>query len=139
MAVISQRKKKTVAARRRKSAATTGKAGVKAPLPTGFSPMLATLVDKPFDADNWLFEVKWDGYRAVAHCQGKQVSVISRNNKSFNEKFYPITAALEKLNLNAVLDGEIIISNKEGVSSFGDLQNWRSEADGELLYYVFDL
>jgi bifunctional non-homologous end joining protein LigD len=114
-------------------------AGVKAPFPKGFSPMLATLVDKPFDADNWVFEVKWDGYRAVAHCDGKEVSVISRNNKSFNEKFYPITAALEQLNLHAVLDGEIIISNKEGVSSFGDLQNWRSEADGELLYYVFDL
>ncbi|AEW01162.1 DNA ligase D [Niastella koreensis] len=139
MAVTSQRKKKTVGVRRRKSAAPTGKAGVKAPFPTGFAPMLATLVDKPFDADNWLFEVKWDGYRAVAHCDGKQVSVISRNNKSFNEKFYPITAALEELNLHAVLDGEIIISNKEGVSSFGDLQNWRSEADGELLYYVFDL
>jgi bifunctional non-homologous end joining protein LigD len=101
--------------------------------------MLATLVDKPFDAENWLFEVKWDGYRAIAICNKKKVSLISRNNKSFNEKFYPITAALEKLNLHAVLDGEIIISNKEGISSFGDLQNWRSEADGELLYYVFDL
>src|SRR5690349_15704926 len=142
MASITHRKKRAVSsARKRKGRATPAgkKAGVKAKFPAGFSPMLATLVDKPFDADNWLFEVKWDGYRAVAHCHGKQVSVISRNNKSFNEKFYPITAALEQLNLNAVLDGEIIISNKEGVSSFGDLQNWRSEADGELLYYVFDL
>jgi bifunctional non-homologous end joining protein LigD len=83
--------------------------------------------------------VKWDGYRAIAICDKRKVSLISRNNKSFNEKFYPITAALEQLKLHAVLDGEIIISNKEGISSFGDLQNWRSEADGELLYYVFDL
>ncbi|MBO9203327.1 MULTISPECIES: DNA ligase D [Niastella] len=139
MAVSTQKKKKTIVSRRRKAGTLSQQAGVKASFPRGFSPMLATLVDKPFDADNWLFEVKWDGYRAIAHCQHNKVSVISRNNKSFNEKFYPITAALEKLNLNAVLDGEIIISNKEGISSFGDLQNWRSEADGELLYYVFDL
>jgi bifunctional non-homologous end joining protein LigD len=138
MAVISH-KKKSAAVRRNKGAGFTQKAGVKAPFPTGFSPMLATLVDKPFDAENWLFEVKWDGYRAIAHCNNNNVSLISRNNKSFNEKYYPITAALQKLNMNAVFDGEIIISNKEGISSFGDLQNWRSEADGELLYYVFDL
>ncbi|WP_205513290.1 DNA ligase D [Longitalea arenae] len=142
MAGITRRKKKAVSRQTRKTPVrqtTTGNLGVKAPFPVNFSPMLATLVDKPFDAENWIFEVKWDGYRAIAHCYGDEVSLISRNNKSFNEKFYPITAALKQLNLNAVLDGEIIISNKEGISSFGDLQNWRSEADGELLYYVFDL
>jgi bifunctional non-homologous end joining protein LigD len=143
MASITHRKKRAVSsARKRKVRATPAsvkKVGVKAKFPAGFSPMLATLVDKPFDADNWMFEVKWDGYRAIAHCNNNKVSLISRNNKSFNEKFYPVTAALEKLNINAVLDGEIIISDREGVSSFGDLQNWRSEADGDLLYYVFDL
>ncbi|THU32964.1 DNA ligase D [Niastella caeni] len=140
MALISNRKKRPVrSGRKRKTPASSRKAGIRAPFPERFSPMLATLVDKPFDADNWLFEVKWDGYRALAFCNKNNVSLISRNNKSFNEKFYPITTALEKLNLSAVLDGEIIISNKEGISSFGDLQNWRSEADGELLYYVFDL
>lgn len=128
------RKRKT-----RVQSALVKKAGIKAEFPVNFSPMLATLVDKPFDAENWLFEVKWDGYRAIAICKKDEVSVISRNNKSFNKKFYPIPTALQQLNLNAVLDGEIIISNKEGISSFGDLQNWRSEADGELLYYVFDL
>jgi bifunctional non-homologous end joining protein LigD len=142
MASITHRKKRAVSsARKRKGRATPAakKTSVKAKFPAGFSPMLATLVDKPFDADNWMFEVKWDGYRAIAHCNNNKVSLISRNNKSFNEKFYPVTAALEKLNINAVLDGEIIISDREGVSSFGDLQNWRSEADGDLLYYVFDL
>ncbi|OQP61966.1 DNA ligase D [Niastella vici] len=143
MAVISHRKKSALSLGRKRQKrvrpALAKKAGVKAKFPDNFSPMLATLVDKPFDAENWLFEVKWDGYRAIAICNKDEVSVISRNNKSFNKKFYPIPAALEQLNLNAVLDGEIIISNKEGVSSFGDLQNWRSEADGELLYYVFDL
>ncbi|MCS3800954.1 DNA ligase D [Niastella sp. OAS944] len=143
MATITHRKKRTASsARKRKSNARIAnlkKLGVQAKLPSTVSPMLATLVDQPFDAENWLFEVKWDGYRAIAICDKRKVSLISRNNKSFNEKFYPITAALQQLKLHAVLDGEIIISNKEGVSSFGDLQNWRSEADGELLYYVFDL
>jgi bifunctional non-homologous end joining protein LigD len=143
MATISHKKKRAVSsARRRKASARIAnlkKAGAPAKLPLTVPPMLATLVDNPFDAENWLFEVKWDGYRAIAICNKKKVSLISRNNKSFNQKFYPITAALEKLGLHAVLDGEIIISNKEGISSFGDLQNWRSEADGELLYYVFDL
>lgn len=142
MATITHRKKRTATARNRKASARIAnlkKLGAQAKLPSTVPPMLATLVDKPFDAENWLFEVKWDGYRAIAICDKNKVSLISRNNKSFNEKFYPVTAALEQLKLHAVLDGEIIISNKEGVSSFGDLQNWRSEADGELLYYVFDL
>ncbi len=138
---MTHRKKKAVSRQRKMPVrqTTTKKAGVKAPFPANFSPMLATLVDKPFDAENWTFEVKWDGYRAIAHCHGDDVELISRNNKSFNKKYYPITTALGQLNLNAVLDGEIIISNKDGISSFSDLQNWRSEADGELLYYVFDL
>src|ERR1044072_1712284 len=143
MATITHRKKRTVSSARKRKAnariANLKKLGTQAKLPKTVPPMPATLVDKPFDAANWLFEVKWDGYRAIAICDKNKVSLISRNNKSFNEKFYPVTAALQQLKLNAVLDGEIIISNKEGVSSFGDLQNWPSEADGELLYYVFDL
>jgi bifunctional non-homologous end joining protein LigD len=143
MATITHKKKRTASsARNRKASARIAnlkKLGTEAKLPSTVPPMLATLVDNPFDAENWLFEVKWDGYRAIAICDKNKVSLISRNNKSFNEKFYPITAALQQLKLHAVLDGEIIISNKEGISSFGDLQNWRSEADGDLLYYVFDL
>ncbi|MEO6313836.1 MAG: DNA ligase D [Chitinophagaceae bacterium] len=113
--------------------------GVKAKFPAVLPPMLATLVDKPFDADNWLYEVKWDGYRAVAHLNKGKVELKSRNNKSFNEKFYPVYTALKELSMNAVLDGEIIASSDEGLADFGQLQNWRSEADGRLLYYVFDL
>ena len=101
--------------------------------------MLATLVDKPFDAEDWIYEVKWDGYRAIAQLLKGKVELKSRNNKSFNEKFYPVYEALKALKMDAVLDGEIIVSSDEGISRFGDLQNWRSEADGRLLYYVFDL
>ena len=113
--------------------------GKKQRMPKGLIPMLATLVDKPFDAEGWLYEVKWDGYRALAYLNNGKVDLRSRNNKPFNEKYYPVHDALQKLNIDAVLDGEIIVAGDQGVSNFGDLQNWRSEADGELRFYVFDL
>jgi bifunctional non-homologous end joining protein LigD len=113
--------------------------GKKQKMPAGITPMLATLVDKPFDAEGWTYEVKWDGYRALAFLNKSKVELTSRNRKSFNEKFYPVHKALQELKLNAVLDGEIIVAGKTGLSNFGDLQNWRSETDGDLKFYVFDL
>jgi bifunctional non-homologous end joining protein LigD len=111
----------------------------KSALPRQVKPMLATLVDKPFDDKDWLFEVKWDGYRAIAIMDGASVSLQSRNDKSFDEKFYPVHEALVKWKLHAVLDGEIVVINENGISDFGALQNWRSEADGELIFYLFDI
>ncbi len=113
--------------------------GVKQKFPNDLSPMLATLVDKPFDSPDWIYEVKWDGYRALAFINKGKVELKSRNNKSFDEKFYPVYDALTKLKMNAVLDGEVIVINDQGLSDFGRLQNWRSEADGELKFYVFDI
>jgi bifunctional non-homologous end joining protein LigD len=103
------------------------------------SPMLATLVDKPFDSPGWLYEIKWDGYRAVAFMNKGSVELKSRNDKSFNDKFYPVYSALQTWGINAIVDGEIVVLNENGLSDFGTLQNWRSEADGELIYYVFDI
>jgi len=111
----------------------------KAPFPETFSPMLATLVDKPFDDPGWLYEIKWDGYRAVALMDKKEVKLLSRNNKSFNEKFYPVYEAVRQWGIHAVVDGEIAVMNDKGISNFGSLQNWRSEADGTIIYYVFDI
>lgn len=111
----------------------------KSRMPTGIKPMLATLVNAPFDDPDWQYEVKWDGYRALAFLNKGKVDLLSRNNKSFNDKFYPIYELLQTWALNAVLDGEILVLNEKGISNFGDLQNWRSEADGELVFYVFDL
>ena len=119
--------------------ATKASIGTKAPFPKNLTPMLATLVDKPFDAPGWIYEIKWDGYRALAYLNKGKVSLTSRNNKSFDEKFYAIHQALQKLKLNAVLDGEIIVADDDGLADFGRLQNWRSEADGTLLFYVFDI
>jgi bifunctional non-homologous end joining protein LigD len=113
--------------------------GKKAPFPKTIRPMLATLVDQPFDEPGWQYEIKWDGYRAVGMINKGKADLISRNNKSFNEKFYPVVDALKKWSINAVIDGEVVVLNEKGISNFGSLQNWRSEADGSLFYYVFDI
>ncbi|MCX2494488.1 DNA ligase D [Pedobacter sp. PF22-3] len=111
----------------------------KSAIPQGIKPMLATLVNEPFDDPDWQYEVKWDGYRALAFLNKGKVDLLSRNNKSFNEKFYPIYDLLSDWKINAVFDGEILVLNEKGISNFGSLQNWRSEADGELVFYVFDI
>ncbi len=108
-------------------------------MPTALKPMLATLADEPFDNPDWSFEVKWDGYRTLALIEKKAVKLLSRNAKPFTEKFYPIAQAFAQFNLNAVLDGEILVIDKGGKANFGALQNWRSEADGDLVFYAFDL
>jgi bifunctional non-homologous end joining protein LigD len=111
----------------------------KSSMPEKVMPMLATLVDEPFDDPEWLYEVKWDGYRAVSYINKEKVDILSRNNKSFNDKYYPLRQLLAEWKIDAVIDGEIIVLNEKGQSNFGKLQNWRSEADGELTYYVFDI
>ncbi|WP_316737463.1 DNA ligase D [Pedobacter aquatilis] len=111
----------------------------KTAIPKNIKPMLATLIDEPFDDADWQYEVKWDGYRALAFINKGKVELLSRNNKTFNDKFYPIYDLLTKQKINAVFDGEILVLNEKGISNFGALQNWRSEADGELVFYVFDL
>src|SRR6478735_7319843 len=113
--------------------------GKKAKFPTEFQPMLATLVDKPFEEKGWIYEIKWDGYRAVALMDKGKVELKSRNNKSFNEKFYPVYDALKKWKRDAVIDGEVVVLTEQGTADFGALQSWRSEADGPLLYFVFDI
>jgi bifunctional non-homologous end joining protein LigD len=110
----------------------------KSKAPKSIKPMKATLVDEPFDSPDWLFEVKWDGYRAIATIDKNEVELISRNNLPF-DKYYPINNIIKKWGINAVLDGEILVLNDKGISDFGALQNWRSEADGNLVYYVFDI
>ena len=110
-----------------------------APFPSDIKPMLATLVDEPFEEPGWLYEVKWDGFRVLAYIEKGQVDICSRNNKSFNDKFYSLFDYLKDLEINAVFDGEVVVLDKNGMPDFAALQGWRSEADGHLVYYVFDL
>ena len=113
--------------------------GTRSKMPQAVKPMLATLVNKPFEDPQWTYEVKWDGYRALAYINKGIVELSSRNNKSFTEKYYPLAAAMKKWAIDVVLDGEILVIGKDGKANFGALQNWRSEADGDLVYYAFDL
>ena len=106
--------------------------------PNDFKPMLAITVDKPFDNENWIFEIKWDGYRAMAILNSGNVQLYSRNNKSFNLKFPSIANALESINIKAVLDGEIVAVDSNGLPSFQLLQNYKAE-ELNLVYYIFDI
>ena len=109
------------------------------PMAQAIQPMLATPVKEPFDDPDWIFEVKWDGYRAVAEIRDGSVSLYSRNGISFNKKFFPITEALRKLGFDAVLDGEIVVVDDQGRPDFQMLQHYQDSGSGHLLYYVFDL
>lgn len=108
-------------------------------MPQDIKPMLATLVDEPFDNENWLFEIKWDGYRAVAYMDEDYFDVLSRNNLSFIDKYPEVTNALEALGIRAIFDGEIVAVNEQGLANFQLLQNWQNTKAGGLHYYVFDV
>nr|MBA2762425.1 DNA ligase [Segetibacter sp.] len=111
----------------------------KASIPGTIKPMLSSLADEPFDSADWLFEIKWDGYRAVAYIEENSARIISRNNLSFSDKYYPVTQALQQLNFSAVIDGEIAAVNEQGFAEFQLLQNWQNSEEGKLQYYAFDL
>lgn len=115
------------------------KKGKKQAMPSGIIPMLATLTDSSFDDKDWIFEIKYDGYRALSYIDGSDVNIMSRKDLSFNKKFPPVAEALKGLGLEAILDGEIVALNKEGRSDFQLLQQWQKNGEGELVYYVFDL
>jgi bifunctional non-homologous end joining protein LigD len=113
--------------------------GKSSEFPADIKPMLATLVDEPVEEPGWVYEIKWDGYRALGYINKNSADLKSRNNKSFNEKFYPVYNALKDWKINALVDGEIVVINDKGIPDFSDLQAWRSEADGQIAYYLFDI
>lgn len=108
-------------------------------IPRGVVPMFATLTDRPFAKPGWLFEIKWDGYRAIAEIENGTVRLYSRKNTSLNERYGEIADALAPVETNAVLDGEIVVTDDQGFSSFALLQRYHQKHNGHLVYYVFDL
>lgn len=113
--------------------------GRKRTIPSRIRPMLATLIQKPFDNSNWLFEIKWDGYRAIAKINKGKVALRSRNNLSFNEKFPTVIEALRQIKNSVILDGEIVALDKNGQSRFQLLQDYQNSGQGTIIYYVFDI
>lgn len=107
-------------------------------MPHFIPPMLATLIDKPFTDDNWLFEIKWDGFRALAFVDGDKVFIKSRSNQILNQRFPDIIHDLEKMTEQVILDGEIVVLDEKGKSDFQLIQNYQKKK-GALYYYVFDI
>lgn len=107
-------------------------------MPSFIPPMLATLIKEPFSDKDWLFEVKWDGFRALAFITPKRVQLKSRNNLVFKQ-FPPIEEDLKKLEGELILDGEIVILDEQGKSHFQLMQNYQRNQQGILAYYVFDI
>lgn len=108
-------------------------------MPHQIKPMLTTLVDEPFDKSDWFFEIKWDGYRAIAETEKGKVKLYSRNLLSFENKFSNIVSELKKINHDVVLDGEIVALDENGKPSFQLLQDYEKNPKTELVYYVFDI
>jgi len=110
--------------------------GVK--LSSFIKPMLATAHEKPFNGEDWIFELKVDGWRAIAEVNSGNVKLYSRNGISFLKAFPKIHEALREIKLPVILDGEIVVEGKDGKVSFQALQNYGSSSKGNLMYYVFD-
>ena len=126
------------------------KGAVKRAMPTAITPMLASLCDEPFDDPNWLFEIKWDGYRAVAFLENGDVRLVSRNHNDLTARFSELRGLAKSLKAeNAILDGEVVVLDDQGRPSFSLMQQRtglrshgrQTTPRGELpiLYYVFDL
>jgi bifunctional non-homologous end joining protein LigD len=123
---------------------------VKRPMPTTIHPMLAESVDKPFDGGEWLFEIKWDGYRAVAFIEEGKVRLVSRNQNDLTARYPELKDMAQSLKAkNAILDGEVVALDDEGKASFSLMQQRTgfrpggkraaANADVPVLYYAFDL
>ena len=112
----------------------------KAELPAFVEPQLATLVDGPPDGNEWLHEIKYDGYRGVAAIAGGKVAIYTRNGLDWSDRFARLVPALQDLPCeSALLDGEIAVADAKGHTDFGALQDALSTGKGALTYYLFDL
>lgn len=110
-------------------------------LPASFAPQLATIADVAPDGDNWIHEIKFDGYRIIVHIDEGNVRLLSRNGHNWTNRFKAQAEGLETLGLkDAILDGEMVANIKEGVSSFAKLQDLISSRNtGSLVLQLFDL
>ena len=101
-------------------------------------PMLLLRTDSLPDSDQWMYELKLDGYRAIAFKRDGVVHLRSRNDNDFSRRYSRVVSGLAKLPENTVIDGEVIAFDEDGRPSFSVLQNYGSAA-APTVYYVFDL
>ena len=115
-------------------------AAQKATLPATLKPQLATLVESPPKGD-WRYEVKFDGYRILARIEDGEVRLFTRNGHDWTARLPSQAKALARLKLrSAWLDGEMVVTNEQGVADFQALQNaFDATRDEQIIYYLFDL
>ena len=101
--------------------------------------MLAKESTAAFNDHDWLFEIKWDGYRAISEIKNRVVELYSRNGISFNTTYPIVYNQLKKIKHQVIFDGEIVVINDEGKSDFQKLQHYEDNTQFPLRYYVFDL
>ena len=132
--------KSATKAKRAKTSPIRSKKKSARPLPAFVKPQLATLVDGPPTGDGWLHEIKYDGYRAITALAGGDVRISTRNGLDWTDKFHGLVPALAQLPCdNALIDGEIVVTDAEGRTDFGALQDSLSNGGGGIGYYVFDV
>ena len=101
--------------------------------------MLAKEVAQPFNSKEWLYEIKWDGYRAIAEVKNQEVKLYSRNGNSFASVYAVIAEELSKIKERVVLDGEVVVLDEKGKSDFQKLQSYEMDPNVPLYYYAFDI
>jgi bifunctional non-homologous end joining protein LigD len=119
-------------------------------MPTAIYPMLATSIEEPFDSPEWFFEIKWDGYRAIAFVEKGTVRLVSRNQNDLTGQYADLHDMAQFVDAKtAILDGEVIALDEQGRSSFSLMQQRTGfrdrnrrvapRRDISVLYYAFDL
>ena len=115
---------------------------VKAELPATLTPELATLVDgPPADPDNYIYELKFDGYRMLARVEGKDIRLITRNGNDWTDKLGPLQKEIRRMKLpDGWYDGEIVVHDENGKPNFNLLQlAFDGSNAAQIVYFVFDI
>jgi bifunctional non-homologous end joining protein LigD len=132
----------TIPAQRREAVQPSSLKGArKAPLPKAFRPQLATQASRVPDGEEWLHEIKFDGYRTIARIDGGEVMLITRSGLDWTGRYGVLAKAFKKLPCQqALIDGEIVVQNEQGIASFAALQDALSQGrTHELIFFAFDL
>lgn len=109
------------------------------PMPRSVNPMLPREVREPFRKVGWYFELKYDGFRAIALLDRGNVRLHSRTLNDLPESFAPIRRTLREIPHQTILDGEVVVVDEEGKPQFQWIRNYSSQKPGKLAYFVFDL
>jgi len=103
-------------------------------------PMLPSLVKLPFSNPDWIFEPKWDGYRAICFLENGKVRFTSKNRKSLTQRFSDLQRISKSIKAEiAILDGEIVALDKKGLPCFAGLRSGKVASECAIVFYAFDL